>query len=924
MKASHLLTLRNSRSLRPLPLLSTARCCGLLLATVLTAGPVHSAQAGEDGDTLPDVSQRFAAEADAAASDEVPDFQRHVVPLLGRLGCSGRACHGSFQGQGGFQLSLFGYDFKFDHEQLTTGEEPRALPKDAAASLMLQKPTVAIPHEGGRRMDVDSWQYRLLARWISGGARPAATDGPQLERLEVTPSEIVFTRPGETASLKAVAVWSDGTREDVTPLCRFQSNDDQIAEMNRPDLVTAGTPGDSHVVLFYDRAVVPVPVLQPVSGQHGKAFPQIAASSEIDRLLLEKFRKLGIVPSDVCTDAEFLRRVSLDLTGTLPTAGEVEEFLQESAADKRARKVDELLQRPSFAAWWTTKLCDLTSNNGDALNNVTPAAGQATQEWYDWIFDRVSRNVPYDEIAAGILLGKSRNDGETFQEFAQGMSGLYWKESEGRFADRQYMPYFWARRTVRQPADKALSVAYSFLGIRIQCAQCHKHPFDQWTKDDFEQFTGFFQGVNFGQNPQSRKEVAALNEALGLGKKRGNDARREYQKLLREGKVVPFNEVYVAEPPRQDRRRGRQQQRRRGGQGRASTAKLLGGAKIDLTQLDDPRQPLMDWLRDPENPFFARAFVNRAWAACFHAGIVEPPDDLSLANPPRNARLLDWLADDFVASGFDIRHLLRTITTSDAYQRSWQPNETNRLDERNFSRAVPRRLPAEVAWDIVRQAAASTKTATAMQTSLDGRAIALAGPSRRNRDYALTIFGRSTRESNCDCDRSEDASLLQTIFLRNDAEVARLLDDRRDGWVAEVTGTLQRNRPAARAGMNAGRMRQQVRRVRQRIAELKKNGKDEQAARLEERLARLQKRFGNDDEKDGNTPKPAPPKTPASQQLDHDQLVRVAYLRTLSRPPADFELQRSKEFLASAESTDRGLRELLWALINTREFIVNH
>ncbi|MCA9117496.1 MAG: DUF1549 domain-containing protein, partial [Planctomycetaceae bacterium] len=878
----------------------------VLVAASLTGGPNRTV-AGETAEVTPPVSQRFAESSPKAAGEEVPDFQRHIVPLLGRLGCSGRSCHGSFQGQGGFRLSLFGYDFKFDHEQLTEGEEPRATPKDAAASLMLQKPTVAIPHEGGRRMDVDSWEYRVLARWIEGGALPAPEKPATLLRLEVTPSEIVFTRAGETSPLQAVAVWSDGSREDVTPLCRYQSNDDQIAEMNSPDLVTAGTPGDTHVVLFYDRAVVPVPVLQPVSKQSGDDFPQIQAGTEIDRHVLTKLRKLGIVPSETCTDAEFLRRVSLDLTGTLPTAKEVEAFLADSSADKRARKVDELLERPTWAAWWATRLCDITSNNGESLNNVTPARDQAVQEWYDWIRDRLSRNVPYDELAAGIILGKSRNEGESFTEYATAMSDLYGKEPQGKFADREYMPYFWARRTVREPTDKALSVAYSFLGIRIQCAQCHKHPFDQWTKQDFEQFTGFFQGINFGSNPDARDEIAELNESLGVKAKRGNDARREYQKLLGEGKVVPFDEVYITAPrPENPRQRNRRPQQRRGRGQRADEAKLLGGEVIDLTQFEDPRQPLMDWLRDPRNPYFARAFVNRAWAALFHSGIVEPPDDMSLANPPRNAELLDWLTADFIASGYNIRHLLRTIALSDTYQRSWQPNDTNRLDERNFSRAVPRRLPAEVVWDILRQATARTEAAVAMQTSLEGRAIALAGPSRRNTDYALTIFGRSTRESNCDCDRSMEASLLQTVFLRNDQEVATLLSDPRNSWVAEVTGTSRSaaaDRPQnGRRGMNPANFRQQVKRIQQRIAKLKQDGNTEQASRLEERLSQLRSRFEDRNRGAGRQPSPEP--RPATQEkkkpadggkLDMDQLIREAYLRTLSRPPSDSESNRSRE-----------------------------
>ena len=289
--------------------------------------------------------------------------------------------------------------------------------------------------------------------------------------------------------------------------------------------------GDTHIVAFYDRAVVPVPVIRPVTQEFGDRYPVTPTPTKVDELVVQKLRKVGIVPSDLCTDAEFLRRASLDVTGTLPTTKEVREFIAETNPEKRSRKIDELLERPGYVAWWTTRLCDFTGNSDDKLNNVTPVRTEASKQWYAWIEKRVRDNVPYDEIVEGIVMAVSRDPGESYQQYCENVSKLYPKEGPGAsgYADRASLPHFWARQNFQSSEDRVIGFAYTFLGTRIQCAQCHKHPFDQWTQDDFRQFEGFFKGTSARQNarPDAKKEydamVAGFDGTEGL---KGNDLRK--------------------------------------------------------------------------------------------------------------------------------------------------------------------------------------------------------------------------------------------------------------------------------------------------------------------------------------------------------------------------------------------------------------
>jgi hypothetical protein len=853
------------------------------LAALALCMPAYAAQK-----TIRSIDQRFAS----ADVEEVPSFRRHVLPLMGRLGCNGRACHGSFQGQGGFRLSLFGYDFDADMEALTKGETPRVDLKNPEESLILQKPTMQIDHGGEERFKKDSWQYRVIHKWVVDGCKGLAENEADFDYLEVTPKEIVFKKPGDKVQLKVVAHWADGTQEDVTSICRFRTNDDATATIDENGVATILGKGDTHVVAFYDNGVVPVQVILPVSDLVGKKYPKVPAPTKIDGLVIQKLKKLGVVPAELSTDDEFLRRVSLDLTGTPPTPAEIKAFLADPRANKRARKIEELLNTPSYAAWWATKLCDYTGNNDANLaennNVIRPQQGK---QWYQWIERRVSENMPYDDLIEGIVLATSRKPGQSFEEFCEEFSSYYRSENPADFSQRETMPHFWSRRLANQAKDKALTFSYAFLGTRLQCAECHKHPFDQWTKQDFDQFTAFFAGVNYNTPREDADASRKMQDGLELDKKlNGNQLRNQMVTLAVKGQTIPWREVYV-DVSRATPRKGNNETAR--GTGRVITPKLLGGEEVVAEEYGDPRKALMEWLRSKDNPYFARAFVNRVWSNYFNVGIIEPPDDMNLANPPSNEALLDYLTKEFVNHDYDMKWLHREVVSSRTYQLSWQTNQTNTHDLRNFSHQVVRRLPAEVTYDAIYHATASDEAMLAMRHDMSDRYIGVKGNinfQRNNQQnaeqYALNLFGKSLRSTNCDCDRTNEPSLLQTMFLQNDSKVFEVLD-RKDGWLQQIAGVKS----------------DQIARAETDLRQARKAKDAEKVAEIEARIEKL--------------------KAAAEVSQSPEELITEAYLRTVGRLPNDRELQTAGEYLAEASDTAAGMKDLLWALLNTKEFIVN-
>jgi hypothetical protein len=864
-------------------------------------------------DTIPPAVDRFSKE-----TQEVPHFQRHVLPLMGRLGCNGRACHGSFQGQGGFRLSLFGYDFKMDHDALVAGDNPRVDLKNIDKSLMLDKPSSDEQdfHGGGKRMAKNSWEYRLLKRWVEAGAKSVdqAAD-PQFVRLEVTPLETVFGKVGETTQMKVLSHWSDGTVEDVTCLCRFTTNDDAVAKVDLGGKITIIGKGDTHIVAFYDNGVVPVSVLLPVSDKANENYPKVATPTKVDELVVNKLRKLGVVPSEVCSDTDFLRRASLDMTGALPTSDEVRAFLADNSADKRARKVDELLSRPAYAAWWATKLCDILGNSENQIRR-NYGVGSPYEQWYQWVNRQVAKNVHYDDLVEGVVLSVSRSsDEQKFIDYCKEMNAFGLGEKE--YADRDTMPWYWARQNMRKSSEKALSFSYAFLGVRLQCAECHKHPFDQWSQQDFQQFTAFFNRVNYG--PRERDEIQKMLTSLGAAdKKLGNN---EKQKILtaaaKDGKVIPYDEVYIT--PASKTSRGRKDKEKVASNGsRVLTPKVLGGEELVDASYEDPREPLMNWLRDKNNPYFARAFVNRVWSNYFNVGIVEPADDMNLANAPSNKELLDWLAAAFIENDYDMKWLHRTIALSDTYQRSWTTNETNEVDIKNFSHMVPRRLQAEAVYDAVITATAGGAELT--KRADDPVANCAIGLSKGytvrggGGTYALNVFGKPKRETPCDCERSNEPSLLQTVYLRNDGELFRTLE-RSNGWLAEL------NKAVAKAGQpevktDAKKLAAEISELERNIVRANRKDRKDEVAKLKKELATLQQRLKGGKDKSSDKPVTAPPTVA--------KMVEEAYLRTFSRLPSKDELASAEKYIADSADQSSGVRDLVWALINSKEFLVNH
>ena len=664
-----------------------------------------------------------AQAADALPVESPVSFNSDVAPLLTKLGCNGGGCHGKATGQNGFKLSLLGFEPELDYEAIVRESRGRRLFLAAPArSLLLLKATGAWAHGGGVRLSADSEDYRTLLGWIEQGARPSPPDEPELLRVTVTPERHVFDSSREPQPLAATAHFSDGSTRDVTRRAVYLSNEPELAEVSDSGQVEIGDRSGSFAVMvrYADEIAVFYGLIPHAAGASEAqaqlaAWRQNVARSFVDRQLAAQWQRLGIAPSPPADDREFIRRVTLDICGTLPTVAEATDYANDRSPDKCERLVDRLLQRPEYASFFALKWADILRNRG--LGYATGRQREGTTLFAGWIRDNLAANVPYDRFVASILTASGSQETNP--------------------------PTVWYR-TVRTKSDYVESVAQAFLGIRIQCAQCHHHPAERWSQADYYQLAAVFARV---------------------GRKGG----------FADAEVPTSETIYLADEG--------EVLHPRTGQPMAPTPP--GGEPFRLGRYDDPRESLARWMAAPDNPYFARTMANRMWGHFFGRGIIHPIDDARSTNPPSNSELLDALARDFVEHGYDIKHLIRVICNSAAYSLSSTPTDLNGDDVQSFARYYPRRLAAEVLLDALGQVleAPTTFRATAGAFPPGTRAIDL--PDEAVPSHFLDIFGRPARNSACECERIDDPALGQTLELVNSEELQTKLTAEH-GYVAAL------------------------------------------------------------------------------------------------------------------------------------------
>jgi hypothetical protein len=642
-------------------------------------------------------------------------YANDIVPQLARLGCNSGACHGSSSGKKGFKVSLRGYDPEADYQVLTRGGNGRRLNfLDPEQSLLLLKPLGKAAHEGGKRMEPDSPRHRLLARWIAEGGKSDLETAPKLVSLTVWPAFRTFSKPGVEQQLLVRATYSDGSIRDVTEDARYSSSNENTARPDEYGLVHLPARGEAGVMVRYGPliAVSNLVVMQPNPAFVWSNPPDV---NYVDRLVNAKLRVMKVLPSDLSTDDAFLRRAYFDVIGLPPTPSEVRRFLADPRADKRARVIDDLLERPEQAEYWAQKWADLFKLRFELLGD------KSTWGLYRYLRDSFSANKPFDRIVSELVTGHGRTGRNPAANF---------------------------HRVFANPEEAAEATAQVFLGIRLLCAKCHDHPFEKWVQQDYYGFAAFFSQV-------SRKTGVDQDQV-----------------------------VFHIETPAQARHP------RTGG---ILKPKYLDGASVSVDAQADATENLARWLTRKDNPFLARATVNRVWSQLFGRGIIDPVDDLRSSNPPVNGPLLHALARDFVAHDFDLRHLLRTVLNSRTYQLASRTNFSNADDRANFSHMVPRRLAAKQLLDAVVQITDSTESFRsrfgAGSVSLPvGRVRASQLPDRGMTSELLDLFGRPRGETSCTCERNDEASMTQALHLINGQAVARRLGDA-SGRVARLVQT---------------------------------------------------------------------------------------------------------------------------------------
>jgi hypothetical protein len=783
----------------------------------------------------------FSSRADAAV--ELPDgtklekvdFERHIMGLLGRTGCNGGGCHGSFQGKGGFRLSLFGYEPDKDFIAITRDNLARRInPIDPDNSLILLKATGQVEHGGGMRFGKGTWEYQILREWITRGA-PWTKGSGAVKGVAVTPAELAFNKNGETRQLVVKARFGDGSEHDISSFCDFRTNDDAVAEVTNLGQVTSMRPGSTAIVVSYRGNVLPVPILIPMQLPAGFNYVKPPEVNYVDREVFARLRKLNMVPSDLSGDEEFLRRISIDTIGQLPSPEDIRAFAKDNSPDKRTKKIDELLAHPLHAALWATKFSDITGNDTAALENPANLKAKRSQQWHDWLRKRFQENMPYDELVKGVLTATSR-EGRTPEEWIAHVKKTDDGIGAGKFdtaayAERASLDLYWRRNQVVPIEIWGERTAAAFLGVRVECAQCHKHPFDRWTQAEYRAYANIFAGITSNNvSPEAKKAIDKEN----LDRK-GPNAPKNNQQLN-----LITKEVYLGVIAKTYTHPDTNA---------ALPAKALGGPEIKLVKGQDPRVELFNWMKAEDNPFFARALVNRIWAHYTGMGLVNPVDDFSLGNPPSNEQLLDALAKDFVAHKFDFRYIERVVLNSRTYQLSAKVNDTNKLDTRNYAHSYIRPMIAEAVVDVLNCALGTTeKFGAEIKPGAKGVEVGASQLLQQQQAmYAFRLFGRPPRTTACDCERAMEPALPQKLFLMTDPGLLAKFN--------EPTGRLQ--------------------------TLLKSSKTDE-------------------------------------------EVLEELFLATLSRMPNARDRESFTAHRKLVGTRREALIDTMWALINTREFILNH
>ncbi len=647
---------------------------------------------------------RVPVKTEGIDDHEPINFGNQIIPIFSKMGCNAGGCHGKLSGQGGFRLALLGADPEQDYMTIVKEMRGRRInPSAPDHSLLLLKASGGMAHGGGKRMEKDSDEYRSLRRWLASGVPFGEPTDPTVVRLSIYPEQRVLPRQSKQ-QIAVYAHYSDGTIEDVTRRAQYETNDQEIAVIEPTGLVrTLGFGGEAALMARYQSQVIVFRATVPL----GLSIPSYAWQPKtlVDTYTQKKWQQLGIVPSELCSDEQFVRRIYLDITGTLPTPEQIKAFLADKDPSRRDRLIDALVDTTEHSYYFANKWADILRVK---RGNNQPGRAFGTFVFHEWIRDSIQNDRPYDQFARAIVAAVGD--------------------------ETRCPPTVWYKDL--QTADQFVdNLAQVFLGTRIQCAQCHHHPYEKWSQHDYWGLAAF-------SGRLGRKTVPVpgmLNQ------------NQQNQRL------VLFN-----------RGTGNVTNKKTG---QTAPIKPLDGEPMTIAADEDPRQKLVDWMVDPKNPFFAKALVNRYWAHFFNRGIIDPLDDMRVTNPPSNPELLDALAKDFIDSKFSLKQLVKTICKSRTYQLSAMPNEFNKHDKQAYARYYPRRMSAEVLYDAVNLVTNSPGGFPGLPQDAHAPRRAIMLPDESFQSYFLDVFGRPQRISACECERVSEANLAQILHLLNSEEV---------------------------------------------------------------------------------------------------------------------------------------------------------